>query len=118
GKLTLDGKKFDEAMAKDLAGVQNLFTASHTDATLRGFGLKVKTFTDGMLASDGKITTKTELLQKTQTRNGDEQDKVLERAARAETRLLAQFAGLDTKVAQYSTLGMFVSQQLSLWNAV
>ncbi|MGC4394873.1 flagellar filament capping protein FliD [Hydrogenophaga sp. T2] len=117
GKLTLDTKKFDEVMAKDLQGVQRLFTATNTDATLRGFGLKVKAFTDGMLATDGKITSRTEAIQKQQTRNTQEQDRINERADRAQTRLLAQFSALDTTVAQYNTLGSFVSQQLSLWSA-
>jgi len=97
--------------------LQDLFTATNTDATLRGFGIKVKAFTDGLLASDGQITTKTDALAKQRTRNEEEQDRVNDRADRAQTRLLAQFSSLDTTVAQYSALGSFVSQQLALWNA-
>lgn len=116
-RLKIDNTKLDAAIANNFDGLQDLFTATNTDATLRGFGVKVKAFTDGLLASDGQITTKTDALAKQRTRNEEEQDRVNDRADRAQTRLLAQFSALDTTVAQYSALGSFVSQQLALWNA-
>ncbi|MBX3609687.1 MAG: flagellar filament capping protein FliD [Hydrogenophaga sp.] len=116
-KLKIDTTKLDEAINGNLEGLQSLFTADNADATLRGFGVKVKAFTDGLLASDGQISTKTDALAKQKTRNQDEQDRVNDRADRAQTRLLAQFSSLDTTVAQYSALGSFVSQQLALWSS-
>ena len=115
--ITLDKSKLSEAMATNLGGVRDLFTLTNNDQTLRGFGLKVKGFSDGVLNAGGTIDNKTRALELQRTRNQSEQDRVNDRAQRAERRLLSQFTKLDGMVAQYGALGNFVNQQLAIWNA-
>ena len=115
GKLTLDSEKFDAALS-DLDGLKSLFTATTGSATTQGFGLKVKTFAQGLIDSDGLLSTKTDSIQSSIKRNTLEQDKVNDRAARAETRYLAQYNAMDAAVAKLNGLNTFVSQQITMWN--
>lgn len=115
GTLKLDSEKFDTALASPDA-VKSLFTVDTGDAATQGFGLKMKAFTDGLLSVDGLVSTRTTALQKSLDRNGREQDKVEERASRAEVRYLAQYNAMDATVAKFNALNTFVSQQITLWN--
>jgi flagellar hook-associated protein 2 len=115
GALEINAEKLTAALSNREA-LQGLFTTAGTDATTRGFGLKVKAFADGLLATDGLVSTKTTSLQSAITRNTREQDKVNERAARTEVRLLAQYNAMDAAVGRFNSLGAFVTQQITLWN--
>jgi flagellar hook-associated protein 2 len=115
GTLKLDSEKFDTALANPDA-VKSLFTVDTGDAATQGFGLKMKTFTDGLLSVDGLVSSRAAALQKSLDRNGLEQDRVEERASRAEVRYLAQYNAMDANVAKFNALNTFVSQQITLWN--
>lgn len=115
GKLEIKSDKLDAALA-NFDGLKALFTATSTDATARGFGLKVKAFADGLVNSDGLVSTKTAGIQAAIKRNGLEQEKVNERASRAEVRLLAQYNAMDAAVGRLNSLSMFVNQQVSMWS--
>lgn len=115
GKLSINKEKFDAALGNP-DQVKDLFTADTGDAATQGFGLKMKAFTDGLLATDGLVGTRTSALQKALDRNGLEQDKVEERAARAEVRYLAQYNAMDATVARFNSLNSFITQQITLWN--
>jgi len=115
GALEIKSEKFNAALS-DLDNFKSLFTKVTGDAATEGFGLKVKRFTDGLNATDGLMGTKTAGLQKSIRRNTDEQDRVNDRAARAEVRLLAQYNAMDANVAKLNSLSTFVSQQITLWN--
>ncbi len=115
GKLSLDTEKFDAALT-DTDQIKDLFTIDTGDAATQGFGLKIKAFTDGVLGVDGLVSGRTAALQKSLDRNSDEQDKVEDRATRAETRYLAQYNAMDAMVAKYNALNTFVAQQITLWN--
>ena len=115
GTLKLDSEKFDTALANPEA-VKRLFTVDTGDAATQGFGLKMKAFTDGLLSVDGLVSSRTAALQKSLDRNGLEQDRVEERASRAEVRYLAQYNAMDANVAKFNALNTFVSQQITLWN--
>lgn len=118
GKLEINSTKFDKAMSENPAGVRALFTANSENATTRGFGLKVKAFADGMSMTGGTLETRTETLQAAITRNGKEQDKVNDRALRAQARYLAQYNAMDAAVGKLSSLNAFVTQQITLWNNI
>jgi flagellar hook-associated protein 2 len=62
------------------------------------------------------VSTKTEGIQRSITRNGREQERVNERAARVEVRLLQQYNAMDATVGRLNGLNAFVSQQITLWN--
>lgn len=115
GVLDIQADKLNAALSNREA-LQKLFTASSGDPTARGFGLKVKAFADGLLASDGTVSSRTSSLQNAITRNSREQERVNERAARTEIRLLAQYNAMDANVGRLNGLNAFVSQQITLWN--
>ncbi len=115
GTLKLDSEKFDTALANPEA-VKRLFTVDTGDAATQGFGLKMKAFTDGLLSVDGLVSSRSAALQKSLDRNSLEQDRVEERASRAEVRYLAQYNAMDANVAKFNALNTFVSQQITLWN--
>lgn len=115
GVLDIQADKLTAALSNREA-LQQLFTASSADPTARGFGLKVKAFADGLLASDGTVSSRTTSLQNAITRNNREQERVNERAARTEIRLLAQYNAMDANVGRLNGLNAFVSQQIALWN--
>ncbi|MCB2017845.1 MAG: flagellar filament capping protein FliD [Hydrogenophaga sp.] len=115
GAMSLDATKFDAALG-DLAGLKDLFTVNTGDAVTQGFGRKIQAFADGLLATDGMVSSRKDALQKALDRNGDEQDKVTDRAARNEKRYLEQYNAMDAAVAKLSGLSSFVAQQITLWN--
>ncbi|MEZ5703797.1 MAG: flagellar filament capping protein FliD [Burkholderiaceae bacterium] len=115
GKLEIQADKLDNAL-KNPADVQALFTATSEDASAQGFGLKVKDFATGLIETGGRLTTRTESLQSAIKRNGIEQDKVIDRASRAEVRYLAQYNAMDAAVGNLNALNAFVTQQITLWN--
>lgn len=115
GTLEVKADKLTAAM-QNLSAVRNLFTSEDGDATTVGFGLKVKAFADGIAGSAGTLNSKTDSLKQAVTRNSKEQERVNDRAARAEVRYLAQYNAMDAAVGRLSGLGAFVNQQATMWN--
>lgn len=115
GQLEIKPTKFDAALS-NLDGLKGLFTANTGDATTEGFGLKLKRFADGLLSAEGLVSTKTDGIQRSMDRNGREQERVNDRAARVEKRLLQQYNAMDAAVGRLNGLNAFVSQQITLWN--
>lgn len=115
GALEIKTDKMDAALSK-LDGLKALFTTTSTDPTAGGFGLKVKAFADGLIDADGLVSNKTASIQASIKRNGVEQDRINDRAARTELRLLAQYNAMDAAVSKLNGLSAFVSQQITLWN--
>lgn len=115
GKMSINSTKLSAALDKPDA-VQNLFNADHTDPTAQGFGEKLKTFADGFAGTSGTLTSRTESMRAAVTRNTKEQDRVIARAARAETRYLKQYNAMDAMVGQLNSLNAFVTQQIAQWN--
>lgn len=115
GKMELKADKLNVALS-NFDGLKALFTTTSADATARGFGLKVKAFADGLVNSDGLVTSKSGGIQAAIKRNGLEQERVNERAARSEIRLLAQYNAMDAAVGRLNGLNAFVNQQVTMWN--
>lgn len=115
GTLEVKADKLDSAM-ENLAAVRNLFTSDDGDATTVGFGLKVKAFADGIAGTTGSLNARTDSLKAAVTRNGKEQERVIDRAARAEVRYLAQYNAMDAAVGRLNGLSSFVNQQVTMWN--
>lgn len=115
GKMSINSTKLGAALDNPEA-VQNLFNADNVDPTAQGFGEKLKTFTEGFSGASGTLTSRTESLRAAVTRNTREQDNVIARAARAETRYLRQYNAMDAMVGQLNSLNSFVTQQIAQWN--
>ncbi len=113
--MKLNATKLTTAMG-DLSNLQKLFTTNNSDPTTNGFGLKLRDLASGLLAADGTVSNKSTALQGAISRNGDEQDRVSERAARVEKRLRAQYSALDAQMAKISGLSTYVTAQLAQWN--
>lgn len=116
GKMDINSSKLDAALNDNFDGLKDLFMAAGSDATSRGFGLKVKSFADGLLDTDGMVANRTAALQASVKRNTLEQERVVDRADRVEKRLLAQYNAMDVSVGRLNALSSFVSQQITLWN--
>lgn len=115
GKMTVDSTKLGKALDNPQA-VQNLFNADHIDPTAQGFGEKLKTFAEGFAGASGTLTSRSESLREAVKRNTKEQEKVNERAVRAESRYLKQYNAMDAMVGQLNSLNAFVTQQIAQWN--
>ena len=121
--LTLNTTKFKAAMG-GMSNLQTLFTQTGTGQTDNGFGLKFKTFAHDLLNatstsytdSGGTIVDKQAAINGAIKRNGQDQDRVNERASRMETALRKQYSALDAQMAQMSGLSSYVTAQLAQWN--
>jgi flagellar hook-associated protein 2 len=114
GSLSV-GTKLDTALQNPDA-VKALFTKSSAVPSDAGFGVKLKTFTSGLLSVTGTMSNKTAALQKNIDSNDAEQQKVNDRATATETRLKAQYSALDGKMASLTALSNYVTQQVTTWN--
>ncbi len=115
GKMAIISTKLDAALDKP-SELARLFGAATDNPTLKGFGLKLDSFADGLVAADGTLSSRTASLRSAIDRNSKEMDKVVDRAARAETRYLAQYNAMDAMVAKMNSLNAYVAQQITLWN--
>lgn len=115
GTLKIDDTKLDAALAKPEA-LKNFFSADPEGTASDGMAVRIKEFAAGMLGADGLFATKAKSLEGFVKRNTDEQQKVNDRAASTEARLLAQYARLDATMGKLDALNSYVSQQVSQWN--
>ena len=70
-------------------------------------------FVKGALASDGRVTVRTDALQAGIKRNSSDQDRVNVRAERTQARLYEVYNAMDSKVGKLNAISSYVSQQLS-----
>lgn len=112
---SLSSGKLDAAL-QNISGLRDFFTVDNKDQAINGFGLKLKKFTIGMLASDGALKGKTDSLESMSKTNQKEQDKVNTHASLVQARLTAQYSALDGKMASMNALSSYVSQQVTTWN--
>ena len=115
GSLKVNSTKLTAAMG-NLDNLKKLFTTDNSNASTNGFGLKVRDFTRGLLAVDGRVSNKSTALQGAISRNATDQDAVNTRAARVEASLRRQYSALDTKMAEINGLNSYVSSQIAQWN--
>jgi flagellar hook-associated protein 2 len=115
GDLEVNTAKLTTSFS-DVANLQLLFTNFGGSDAKNGFGLRIKDFANGLLAATGTVTNKTSAVKKAIDLNSTEQTKINTRATNLETRLKAQYAALDTKMASLSALNSYVAQQVTTWN--
>jgi flagellar hook-associated protein 2 len=115
GSLKLKEPKYANAL-EDLSNLKKLFATDNNNATTNGFGLKVRDFARGLVASDGSVSNKSKALQGSISRNSKDQDRVNERALRVEAQLNRQYSALDAQMAQLNGLNSYITSQLAQWN--
>ena len=114
GSLAMDAKKFESALEKQ-AALKALF-AGTTGAEGSGLAKKVETFIKDALDTDGRVALRSEALQSAIKRNLQDQERVNERADRAQARLFKVYNAMDSKVGSLNALNSYVSQQLAAMN--
>jgi flagellar hook-associated protein 2 len=115
GKMSVNDSKLTTALT-DVANLKKLFAIDNGDSNTNGIARKMKNFTNGLLATDGAVTHKTDALQASITRNTAEQDKVTARATTVEARLRKTYTALDVQMANLTALNTYVTQQIASWN--
>lgn len=107
GKLAVQDDKLATALGEDFSRFGQLFAA--TD----GYATRLHGLVDEYLGSDGVLETRTEGLNGTIERFGDQRDALVERLTSLETRLMRQFTALDSLVGRLSNTSNFLTQQLA-----
>lgn len=115
GSLSVDGAKFDVALANPVA-VQAAFTSNPEGEANDGFAVRIKALAALLTGSEGLVSTRTQGLRDSISRSDKQIERYEERVAQTEARLLRQYSALDTSLNRINGLGSFVSQQIELWN--
>jgi len=115
GALSVDSTKLGVALANG-DEVKKLFRNDNTDAMTDGVALKFKTFSQGLLASDGLFSSKDASLKRSLELNAKDQTRVNEKVARVEVQLNRRYSALDVQLNQLTGLNNYISQQVAQWN--
>lgn len=110
GTLKVNDTKLTAALNKP-EDLERLFNAPST-----GLAVRIESFAKGMLRTGGGVAGRYDALQTALTRNTKDQERLNERIERTEARLLAQYARLDTNLANLNALSSYVAQQVTTWN--
>jgi flagellar hook-associated protein 2 len=113
GNLTTSDTKLTTAMS-DLDSLKKLFMGlDSTDSANSGFAQRIRSYIDGALSTDGRVSSKQAGLQKQIDSNNKRMDQMEDRVALTEKRLRARYTALDTQMAQLNGLSNYITQQLS-----
>ncbi len=107
GTMALDESVLTGALETDLDAVTQLFTS--TD----GFATRLSALVDGLVAANGVLDTRTAGLDSLIDDINDGRDALDRRLVSLEERLLAQYAAMDSLVAQLQSTSTFLTQQLT-----
>ena len=116
GTLKVNSSKLTTSLG-NLSQLKSLFAnVDSTGATQDGFAQRMRSLADGMLNTDGILTSRTTGLAASLTSNSKRQSEVQTRLTATEARLRAQYTALDTKMASLTTLSTYITQQIASWN--
>lgn len=115
GTIQVQASKLDSAIANS-GELRQLFAASGSDTATQGFAQRFKGFLDQVLGIDGALTSRTEGLQDRLKSNQSQQERLEQRIALTEQRLLRQYTALDTQLGQLSGLSSYMTAQLAQFN--
>lgn len=104
GRLDLDSEAFSAAVDADFEATVSFIQAA---------GDSLETVLDRYVGSDGLIENRTEGVQSRLEDIGEDRSVLVARLERMETRLVKQFASLDTLLADLQNTSNFLTQQLS-----
>ncbi|RVU46597.1 flagellar filament capping protein FliD [Rubrivivax rivuli] len=116
GLIKTNATKLDAALTQG-AELKKLF--ANVDATTpanEGFAKRFEGWLKLSLDSEGTIESRTQSLQARVKNNEQAQERLEDRVARTEKRLLNQYTALDTRMGQLSGLSNYVTQQMALLN--
>jgi len=110
GTLKVNDSKLATALA-DPAEMARVFSTATS-----GIGQRFKALADSVLGSEGLLSTRSNGLRDSISRNDKDQKRLEDRVARVQERLTRQYSALDTSLNQINGLGNFVAQQITNWN--
>ena len=116
GTIKVNDTKLKAALTQG-PEMQKLF--ANVDTTTpdnQGFAKRFEGWLKLSLDSDGTLDSRTQSLQARVKNNEAAQERLEDRVARSEVRLMRQYSALDTRMGQLSGLASYVSQQMSLLN--
>ena len=110
GSIKVNDSKLDAALAAPTQ-VARAFSTLET-----GFGARFKALADGMVSTDGLLTSRASGLRESIVRNEKDQQRLEDRVARVRERITRQYSALDTNLNRLTGLGNYVQQQITNWN--
>lgn len=111
GKLTVDEGRLGAALADAATLETTLAEAS------QGIAVQWRSVTSGLLQQGtGRLDLKRTALEGEIERLRQQQQRLSDKVARTEERLLAQYSRLDKTVSQLNALNQYVAQQVTQWN--
>lgn len=116
GNIKTSDTKLTTALS-DLDSLKKLFMGLDSgNSSNDGFAQRIRSYIDGALGSDGRVTSKQAGLQKLIDNNNKRMDELEDRVSLSEARLRARYSALDTQMAKLSGLSDYVTQQLANLN--
>lgn len=116
GTLSVNADRLTAALAKNPAAVEALF-ADGTGASGKGLGGALAAITDNATNAKYGLGASVDRYTKAQADNADAQDKITDQEDKLRTRLTAQFAATDARIAAYKATQDYMKQQVDAWNA-
>jgi flagellar hook-associated protein 2 len=116
GTLKINDSTLTNALGNSTQLKAMFMSTSGATMADNGFAQQFNSLTNSDLATDGLLTTRVAGLNKSLTKNQDDQDALNVRLAAVETRLRAQYTALDSKMATITTLSTYITQQIANWN--
>lgn len=117
GNLVTTDAKLTTALG-DLDTLKTLFmgTDSTGNTSNDGFAQRLRSYVDGALSTDGRLSSRQTGLQKQISNNDKRSSELEDRVAQTEQRLRARYSALDKQMSQLSGLSSYVTQQLEQLN--
>ena len=116
GSLKLNEGKFTTSLAK-LPELSKAFTTVAVgNPNAAGFAVRIKSLAEQMTQSQGPVTTRTQGLRDSISRNDKQTAKLEERVSQVQARLLRQYSALDTNLTKLNGLNSYMTQQITAWN--
>ncbi|PTT76217.1 flagellar hook protein [Pelomonas sp. HMWF004] len=117
GNLVTTDAKLTTALG-DLGTLKTLFMGTDTSGNTSndGFAQRVRSYVDGALSTDGRLSSRQTGLQKQISNNDKRSSELEDRVAQTEQRLRARYSALDKQMSQLSGLSSYVTQQLEQLN--
>ncbi|MCY4743639.1 flagellar filament capping protein FliD [Pelomonas sp. UHG3] len=113
GNLKTTDAKLNTALS-DLDSLKKLFMGlDGTNSSNDGFAQRIRSYVDGALSADGRVTSRQAGLQKLIDNSNKSIDKLEDRVASTEARLRARYSLLDTQMSKLNSLSAYVTQQMA-----
>jgi flagellar hook-associated protein 2 len=116
GLIKTNATKLNAALTQGTELKKLFANVDATNPANEGFAKRFEGWLKLSLDSEGTIESRTQSLQARVKNNEQAQERMEDRVARTEQRLLRQYTALDTRMGQLSGLSSYVTQQMALLN--